>query len=179
MANIDKLIPFILYYEAGLSRDKLEGTNEEIFRRAAKTGFANDPDDRGGMTLCGVTYSTYCFWCGRKGLAPKLSAFHQMDFATWRAILKELYWDRWKADRIQSQPIADILVDWVWASGTIGVKWPQRLLGVKADGMVGSQTLGAVNAANPETLFSQLHEDRITFVEALVHHHPSQAKFLR
>jgi hypothetical protein len=31
--------------------------------------------------------------------------------------LKSLYWDKWKADQIKSQSVANILVDWVWASG--------------------------------------------------------------
>jgi len=32
-------------------------------------------------------------------------------------ILRPYYWDRWQADRIDSQALANIVVDWVWGSG--------------------------------------------------------------
>lgn len=179
MAKIDGLIPFILYFEAGLPRGMMTLPAEKIYARAVRTGFANDPDDRGGLTMCGVTYATYSHFCGLRRRTPSLVEFRNMDFSTWRSILKTLYWDAWHADEIFSQPVADLLVDWVWASGTVGIKWPQRVLGVSADGIVGPKTVAAVNIADPGELFAKLHEDRLAFVEGIVHHNPSQAKFLR
>ena len=41
-----------------------------------------------------------------------------------------MYWDRWKADEIKSQSIADILVDWIWANEMHGIKIPHDLVGV-------------------------------------------------
>jgi lysozyme family protein len=38
-------------------------TLEDAFSRAKKTGFANDPNDRGGATMVGVTISTYRQYC--------------------------------------------------------------------------------------------------------------------
>ena len=54
-----------------------------------------------------------------------------------------MYWDRWKADEIKSQSIADILVDWIWASEMHGIKIPHDLVGVIPDGIVGPKTLAA------------------------------------
>ena len=34
-------------------------------------------------------------------------------------VLKPYYWDKWKANEINNQSIANILVDWLWTSG----KW--------------------------------------------------------
>ena len=48
-----------------------------------------------------------------------------------------MYWDRWKADEIKSQSIADILVDWIWASEMHGIKIPHDLVGVIPDGIAG------------------------------------------
>ena len=79
-------------------------------------------------------------------------------------VLKPHYWDRWKANQIQSQKIANILVDWVWASGANGIKIPQRLLGVAVDGIVGAKTLAAVNAADPDVLFDRIYQARETFL---------------
>ena len=67
-----------------------------------------------------------------------------------------MYWDRWKADEIKSQSIADILVDWVWASEVHGIKIPHDLVGVIPDGIVGPKTLAAVNSRNPRELFDQI-----------------------
>ncbi|MCM1222880.1 MAG: hypothetical protein NC548_51320, partial [Lachnospiraceae bacterium] len=76
-----------------------------------------------------------------------------------------------------SQPLANILVDWVWASGTNGIKIPQRILGVTADGIVGPKTLAALNAADPKKLFQQIHNARVNFIEDIIRRNPSQKKF--
>ena len=77
--------------------------------------------------------------------------------------MKPHYWDRWKADQIQSQKVANILVDWVWGSGKHGIVIPQRLLGVKDDGIVGNKTLSAVNFADPDQLFEAIFQARVDF----------------
>ena len=78
-------------------------------------------------------------------------------------VLKPHYWDRWKADLIQSQKVANILVDWVWGSGKHGIIIPQRLLGVADDGIVGDKTLSAVNFADPDQLFDAIFQARVDF----------------
>ncbi len=55
-------------------------------------------------------------------------------------VLKTYYWDRWQADRIASQSIANFLVDWVYNSGSYGIKIPQKLLHVDDDGVVGGDS---------------------------------------
>lgn len=150
MASIDKLIPFILKWEGG---------------------FINDPTDRGGATNKGVTIATYEAYCKRKGYPrPTVEQLKNIPDADWRDIIKTMYWDRWHADDIHSQKVANILVDWVWASGIHGIKKPQALLGVKADGIVGSKTLSAVNFADPEELFAALYMERVKFINAIVAH---------
>lgn len=78
-----------------------------------------------------------------------------------------MYWDRWRADEIKNQSVANILVDWVWASGSHGIKRPQRLLGVKADGIVGKQTLAALNAMDAATLFKMIKDDRAKLIDEI------------
>ena len=55
------------------------------------------------------------------------------------AVLKTCYWDRWRADEINNQKVANILVDWLWCSGKWGILIPQRILGVPVDGKDPSQ----------------------------------------
>ena len=148
MANIDKLIPFILKWEGG---------------------FVNDPTDRGGATNKGVTLATYEAYCKRKGYPrPTVERLMNIPDAHWREIVKTMFWDKWKADEIHSQKVANILVDWVWGSGIHGIKKPQALLGVKVDGIVGDKTLSAVNFADPEELFDAIYQERVKFLNAIV-----------
>jgi lysozyme family protein len=145
MAKIDVLLSFILRWEGG---------------------FVNDPADAGGATNMGVTIGTW------KQVGYDKDGDGDIDVADLKLltaqdvcdrVLKPHYWDRWKADRIQSQKIAGILVDWVWCSGKWGIVIPQRILGVTDDGIVGNQTLSAVNFADPDQLFDAIFQARVDF----------------
>ena len=83
-------------------------------------------------------------------------------------VLKPGYWDRWKADQIENQSVANILVDWVWGSGVWGIKIPQRLIGVVDDGIVGPKTLEAVNKADPKKLFDDIYNARVKYIDDIV-----------
>lgn len=155
MARAELLMPFILKWEGG---------------------FSDHPADRGGATNRGVTMATFRQFYGTDRTADDLRA---MTVTQWFRIFREGYWNRWQADRIASQSLANILVDWVWASGSHGITRPQRLLGVTADGIVGEQTLAALAARDPEQLFHQLKTARIAFVEDIVRNNPSQKVFLQ
>jgi lysozyme family protein len=149
MADINVLFPFILQWEGG---------------------FVNDPADVGGATNKGVTIATWK-QCGydKDGDGDidtdDLTLITDDDVRD--RILKPHYWDRWKADRIQSQKIANIVVDWVWSSGKWGIVIPQQLLSVPADGVVGEQTLSALNAADPDRLFDAIYDARVDFLNEI------------
>ena len=179
MANIEHFIPFLIKWEAGISKKSNE-PNESLFQRARKTGWADDPDDLGGQTMVGVTMATYEEYCRRKGY-PKPTTGRLMDLSynDWKSILKMLYWDRWNADEIRSQSIAEIVCDFVWASGVHGIKVPQDLVGVIPDGIVGPKTLAAVNSRNPRELFDQIKIARFDFIEDICRKRPANNKFKR
>src|SRR5574343_1654248 len=157
MAKIEKLIPFILKWEGG---------------------FVNDPADLGGATNKGVTIGTFKDYRKHKGLpTPTVDDLKNISESEWHDIFKSLYWDRWKADDIKSQSVANILVDWVWASGSHGIKRPQCLLGVKADGIVGKQTIAALNAMDAATLFKMIKDDRAKFIDEICKARPKNEKY--
>lgn len=93
-------------------------------------------------TMKGVTLATYRKFFGNNKTCKDLKEITQ---AEWDLIFKEGYWDKWRADEINNQSIADLLVDWTWASGRYGIILPQRVLGVKDDGVVGPKTIAAIN----------------------------------
>lgn len=147
MANVDILLPFILKWEGG---------------------FVNDPADSGGATNKGVTIATWKR-CGYDNDGDGDIDVADLKLITnndvCNRVLKPAYWDRWKADNIHSQKIANILVDWVWGSGKHGIVIPQRLLGVNPDGIVGDKTLSAVNFADPDQLFDAIYNARVKFLK--------------
>ena len=159
MANVNKLAPFILRWEGG---------------------FVNDPDDLGGETNMGVTIGTW------KQVGYDKDGDGDIDVDDLKKltvddvvnrVLKPHYWDRWKADEIKNQSVANILVDWVWASGVHGIKIPQEVLGVFPDGKVGPKTIAALNAKNPKELFDSIMVARIAFIEEICRKRPKNLKF--
>jgi lysozyme family protein len=154
MAKSEILKPFILSWEGG---------------------FANIKGDRGGATNKGVTIATYRSVFGKERTVEDLKTLTDVE---WMHIFNTLFWNRWQADHIKDQSVANLLVDWVWASGNYGVRLPQRILGVAIDGVVGPKTLAAVNDyPDQEKLFKMLWQEREDFFKRIGT--GTQKKFLK
>jgi len=148
MADIKKLAPVVAKWEAG---------------------FVNDPTDKGGATNMGITIGTWRqIGYDKDGDGDidvqDIRALDEHDFS---AVLK-VYWNRWQANRLINQSVANILVDWVFTSGAWGIKIPQRILGLKEDGVVGPKTLEALNSQNQKELFNKIFEARKKFFNDIV-----------
>ena len=118
-------------------------------------------------TMKGVTLATYQKYCKQKGLKYP----NCLDL--------KMFWDKWKADEIKNQSIAQLLVDWNWTSGIYGIKYPQEVLGVKVDGIVGQKTIAAINDyPDQKELFKKLWNRRKKHFEDVAKS-PSKAKFLK
>jgi lysozyme family protein len=101
MANIDEFIPILLRWEASITVKEGESL-EAAYKRAAKKGFVNDPDDTGGATMVGVTIGTYTQYCKNKGLkTPTIKDLQNMSYSTWKDVVYTMYWNKWKADTIE------------------------------------------------------------------------------
>lgn len=178
MARIESIVPFILKWETGTTGIGL--TNEQLFEKAKLKGFANDPDDLGGATMCGVTLATFTEYCCRKGYPrPTIVRLKAITYKEWLEILKTMFWDKWKADQINNESIALILVDWVWGSGKYGITIPQKAIGVTADGIVGPKTIAAVNAKDPKQLFDLIRKERLAYIERICRSRPTNLKYKR
>jgi lysozyme family protein len=144
-------------------------------------GFVDDPFDHGGATNMGVTISTWRQVGYDKDGDGDIDVddIKLLTRSDATIVLKKYYWDRWHADYILNQPIAEILVDWIWASGKWAIIIPQQLLGVPADGLVGPLTINKINSINPGRFHSVLYQARTKFLNDLVLHVPSQKRFIR
>ena len=161
MADVKILAPFILKWEGG---------------------FVNHPNDPGGATNKGVTIAVW------KKQGYDKDGDRDIDVADLKLItvedatkiLKLNYWNRWFGDKIENQAVANTLVDWVWGSGAWGVKIPQRLLGLKEDGVVGYITLDALNKAIKEDkigFITKLYKARYDYINSIIRSNPKLAVF--
>lgn len=155
MADAEKMIPHIRRWEGG---------------------YSNDPDDAGGCTMYGVTIKTYQKYFGADKNCNDLRFITE---AEWLHIFKKGYWDKIKADKISNQKIAELCVDMLWGSGPItAIKKIQAALGLKADGIVGPQTLKALNSEDSEAVFTQLWNMRKRWLETIAQR-GNNKKFLK
>lgn len=153
---------------------------ETHFARAQRSGWSDDPADAGGATMCGVTLATYRSWCAVKGYArPGKAELKKIPYAHWRAIFVSNFWNYCHADRIRSESVAWIIVDWVWSSGPKVIKRVQRVLGVNPDGIIGPKTLAAINEDTPEELFADIKRDRFAYLDEICKSRPANIRFLK
>lgn len=180
MANYEKLIPHILKWECGIIANGR--TNEKLFEEAREKGVIIDAYDSGGATMCGITLNAYKDYCRRKGYpVPTVERLANIKFTEWSNVLKQMFWDKWKADGIISQSVAEVLVDWTWCSGSYGIKIPQSKLGVSIDSIVGEKTLLALNALcnkdGAKNVFDMLVRERKEYIERICKSKPENKRF--
>ena len=161
MADSSKLVPFILSKEGG---------------------YSNDKDDKGGPTKHGITLATWRkvgYDKNGDGVINKedIKLLTEYDF---HRVFKRNYWDACKADQIKDQSVANLLVDFAYNSGVARVsKFIQKIVGVTADGTIGSKTINAINnyPRGQRQLFSTLKQRRINYLNGIVIANPTQKKF--
>ena len=160
MARVELLVPHILRWEGG---------------------YVDDPNDLGGATCKGVCFKTYKLYRQRKKLPkPTLDDLKNISDGEFVSVLKELYWDACRGDHIESQSVANAIVDWAWHSGTVtAVKEVQKVLGVEADGIIGNITLSAINSWSPLPLFGQIQQARLAYLERICHARPANNAFIK
>ena len=138
-------------------------------------GFVNHPEDKGGITNKGVTLQTYRSYCGQDKTVKDLQ---NISYGTWQNIMKDMYWDKCRADEIESQSLAEIIVDWCVNSGMVGLRKVQEIVGCKPDGIVGPITLSLVNSSDASNLFDRIWKARQQFYINIVKRNPSQKVFM-
>ena len=144
MARKEILKPFILSYEGG---------------------FCNVKGDKGGATNKGITIETYRSVFGSERTVEDLKTITDIE---WLHIYGKFYWNKCNGDRIKSQSIANLIVDWYWNSGSYGIRIPQSILGLKIDGVLGDKTLSAINNyTNQKELFEKLWHSREDFFKRI------------
>lgn len=134
-------------------------------------GFANHPSDPGGRTLHGITQRVYDAYRSSKGLTPVVITAALAKDLTWVKHRDDIYFTQyWRlagCDRLPSG--IDLFVfDFAVNSGVSrSVKYLQRVLGAKQDGVIGAVTLKAAKDADALQVIRKLSDSRLAFLRGL------------
>jgi lysozyme family protein len=140
-------------------------------------GYANHPNDRGGCTNKGIILSTYRQYFGASKTCEDLKKITDEEV---EHIYKKGFWDACRCDDMNSWQVAHLIADWAVNSGVRNAaKGVQKIVGAKADGIIGPLTIKAINEREEKELFESIKEARKEFYENIVKRNPSQKVFLK
>lgn len=109
-------------------------------------GYVDNPEDKGGPTNRGVTQKDLSEHLGRPVSKEDVEL---MGINTVLDIYRKNYWDALKLDQVDSEKLSSVIFDLAVLKGirTV-VKELQDILAVKPDGLIGPDTLKAINFSN-------------------------------
>lgn len=111
----------------------------------------NHANDNGKMTYAGISRRAWPKWEGW----ALIDAGRPVPNALVRTFYLGNFWLRFRCDQINDQDVAEcVFLGAINAEASIRVL--QIVVGVTPDGVVGPQTLAAVNAAEPDRLIDRL-----------------------
>ena len=149
--------------------------------------YVNDPEDSGGETYKGVSRVFHRNWPGwaiidkyknKSGfpvtldknveLQKQLEIFYRTNF--WLAL---------NADFISNQDIADSIFDFSVNAGVItSVRLVQSIVGLKADGIIGEQTLKKLNSLDFGYFQPAFTVAKISYYISIIQKRPTNKKYL-
>lgn len=140
------------------------------------SSYTNDPKDRGGPTKFGITQATLSWFLGRPATPEDVKA---LDLATAKAIYEKRYILGPGFDKLPAGVLQSNIIDFGVMSGPhLAVMHLQEILGVPADGLLGPQTLGALQQADQSAVNKQLVQRRCLMAARLCKKDPNQLRFL-
>lgn len=93
---------------------------------------------------------------------------------------KKEFWDKMRLDEINSQHIAnEIFIFGVNVNWKIAIKEAQKLIGVATDGIIGTQTLKALNNYDEHVFDKKFDDVEIVYYEQIVKNKPHLAHNLK
>jgi lysozyme family protein len=128
-------------------------------------GFTDDPKDRGNWTsgvigkgeLKGTKY-------GVSAMSYPQVDIRNLTLDNAKAIYKRDFWDKAKCDTLPDAIRFDVFDMAVNSGVKRAIETLQSALGVKADGIIGNQTMEAIKALDPQLLDKRLSGHRLLFI---------------
>lgn len=140
-------------------------------------GFSNHTNDKGGRTNYGITQATLNRYIKSHPGTRVPDKVDRMSVKDAEEIYRN---DYWKFDKIENQRVATKVFDMCVNMGTgTGIRLLQKAIGTVPDGIIGPQTLQAVNASDPSGILLSLVSESIERYNSIVKADPSQSVFLK
>ena len=170
MANYKLILPSVAKFEGGKSSDPRDSCSKK------RSDVIDPKNGLGYHTNKGVCYSTWISASKKLGFNPSGKSFVAMTQSQWEAIVKELYWNPLNLDKVNSQPIAEILFQSNWGSGMGGamtlVRFMQGKINVAQTGKMNDETIAKLNQQTKTktaeiTLFKAIWKRRLEYLQSL------------
>ena len=130
----------------------------KTIRREGGDTLTDDPDDPGGLTRYGIS----------KRAHPEVDP-RNLTLDSAKEIYRKEYWNPCQGDAIKSQLLAELIFDSAVNMGVNqAIKLVQIASGLEPDGVLGPNTLQAINEADPSTFAAAYVLAKITRYLALV-----------
>ena len=161
-SKINEFVHWIRKWEGKLSRHTSDSASSYPCPTPynGKTGY---------HTNSGIIYASWVHTFGKTNDAR----FFAMSSEDWFKIFKESYWDGVKADKINDITLAIFMTEIAWGSGSLqAIKTIQKSVnacGIKVtiDGIIGMQTITAINSLNSRELLAVMFTERERFFRAI------------
>lgn len=119
-------------------------------------GYVNNLKDPGGETRYGISKRSY----------PNVN-IKTLTLEGAKIIYKIDYWDKCRCDELPESVRFDVFDAAVNSGVNRATVWLQDALNVKSDGIIGAQTLNAVNSVNGDILSKRYNGTRLLFMTTL------------
>ena len=144
---------------------------------AIEGGFVNNPLDRGGATNYGITQKVYENFVGR---SVSVDEIKNMPRGNAVAIYQKNYWNKIRGDDIKDFAVAYAIFDQAVNRGVVAsVKQAQKVVGAVSDGIMGTQSINAINAMNPGLFLQRYLAESENAYKQIVANNPSQSVFIK
>lgn len=154
-------------------------------------GYANNPKDKGGETYAGISRKNWPNWGGwrfidgikqQHGTTADIINKYAGASEIVQSLVKEFYktnfWYPLGLSMVNDQQLANNVYDFAVNAGvTTSAKRLQRAAGVRDDGIIGNQTLRAVNALPANHVYDTFNGLRKAYYDNIIAKNPSQAVF--
>ncbi len=153
---------------------------------AHEGGYGNDPDDPGGETYKGVARKIFSKWDGwtKIDILKRQSNFPanldkdselQLNVSDFYRVT---FWDKMNGDQITNQDVANSIFDFGVNAG-IGTSssLAQMVVGAKSDGVIGPDSISAINNFDPDHFFASFTVAKIARYVNIVKKRPTSRKY--
>lgn len=142
----------------------LDDVIDGILRREG--GFVDHPADRGGPTNWGITQATLARWRRRPVTVQEV---RELTAGEAREIYRHRYIVGPRFGNVTNQDLRELVVDCGVNHGpNRAARWLQQAAGVHVDGIVGPQTLHAVNHGDARMLYRRVLAIRCRYYGAII-----------